>query len=71
MRNQQGMVAGSNLIGKAILENSNKFVTAFVIGHLNDHGFSTFSVENENCIRAAKVIMDCFIEAASKIEVVK
>jgi hypothetical protein len=62
---KEGMVEGSNLIGKAMAESPNRFVSAFVIGHLNDHGFSTLSEENESCIRAAIVIMDCFIKAVS------
>lgn len=63
---KEGLVEGSNLIGKAIMDSPNNFVAAFVLGHLNEHGFSTFSQENEHCIRSAKAIMDCFIEAANR-----
>jgi hypothetical protein len=57
---------GYNIIGQSMLKSPHKFIMAFVVGHLNDQGFSLKSVENEYCVRAAKVIMDCFIQAASK-----
>lgn len=62
---KEGIVEGCTLIGKAMSESPNKFILAFVFGYLNEHGFSTLSEENESCICAAKVIMDCFIQAAS------
>ncbi|MDD5673395.1 MAG: hypothetical protein PHC61_04475 [Chitinivibrionales bacterium] len=62
---KEGMDEGGNLIGKAMAKSPNRYISAFVIGHLKDHGFSAYSEENEYCSRAAKVIMDCFIEAAS------
>ena len=52
---------GYSIIGKSMLNSPNKIILAFVIGHLNEHGFSIQSESNEQCVRVAKVIMDCFI----------
>ncbi|OGJ86868.1 MAG: hypothetical protein A2487_18275 [Candidatus Raymondbacteria bacterium RifOxyC12_full_50_8] len=65
---KEGAYEGNRLIGKAMLNSPNKFVTAFVLGYMNEHGFDTFSQANEYCIRAAKVVMDCFIEAGESVK---
>jgi len=62
---KEGMKTGMKLIGKSMLNHPQKSAIAFVFGHLNEHGFGNRSKENEYCVRAAKDILDCFIEASA------
>lgn len=38
---------------------------AFYTGYMREHGFTENSKENECCVRAAKVILDCFLKVTT------
>ena len=58
---KEGSKTGWPLMKKGIEAYPEIEALAFYIGYMNDHGFAEKTRENEYCLRAGKVILDCFM----------
>lgn len=61
MDKEGGPVASAPLMKKATLAYPEIEALAFFTGYMNDNGFTVRTIENEYCLSAGKVILDCFM----------
>ena len=62
MDKEGGPEASAPLMKKAMFAYPEIEALAFLTGYMNENGFTVKTIENEHCLRASKVILDCFMK---------
>ena len=62
MDKEGGPEASAPLMKKATFAYPEIEALAFLTGYMNDNGFTVKTIENEHCLRASRVILDCFMK---------
>lgn len=68
MDKEGGPEASWPLMQKGIEKYPEIEAMAFFTGYMNDNGFTVKTIENEYCLRAGKVILDCFMKVKKQKE---
>jgi hypothetical protein len=68
MDKEGGPETSAPLMKKATLAYPEIEALAFLTGYMNENGFTVKTIENEHCLRTARVILDCFMKVKKQKE---